>query len=118
MMNLFKQLFGSSVPSIDAAEAREKIDGKPAPLVLDVRQPGEYQSGHIAGAKLIPLGELPNRMAQLPKNRPIIAVCRSGSRSARATRMLTEAGYEAENLRGGMMSWEMAGFPVKKGNGK
>ena len=89
-----------------------------SPLVLDVRQPAEYKSGHIAGTKLIPLHELQDKITQLPKDRPIIAVCRSGSRSGRAARILTEAGYEVENLRGGMIAWEMAGFPVKKGSGK
>ena len=85
-MNLLKQLFGTDVPAISAAQAREMIDAKQAHLVLDVRQPHEYQSGHISGAKLIPLNELPNRMKQLPKDRPIIAVCHSGSRSVHADR--------------------------------
>jgi rhodanese-related sulfurtransferase len=117
-MNLLKQLFGTDVPAISAAQARNMIDTKQTHLVLDVRQPHEYQSGHISGAKLIPLNELANRMRQLPKDRPIIAVCRSGSRSVHATRMLTEAGYQVENLRGGMIAWQAAGFPTKKGNGK
>jgi rhodanese-related sulfurtransferase len=117
-MNLFKMLFGEPVPAISAAQAREKIDSKQSYFVLDVRQPQEYQSGHISGAKLIPLNELAHRMTQLPKNKPIIAVCRSGSRSVHATRMLAEAGYQVENLRGGMIAWQASGYPVRKGSGK
>lgn len=117
-MNLFKQLFGPSVPDISAAQAREKIDSKQTCLVLDVRQPHEFQSGHISGAKLIPLSELPGRMSQISKSQPIIVVCLSGSRSVHAARMLLNAGYDVENLRGGMMSWQASGFPVRKGSGK
>ncbi len=117
-MNLFKQLFGSPVPEISASEAKEKIGSKRSYLVLDVRQPNEYQSGHISGAKLVPLGELPNRMSQIARDKPIIVVCLSGSRSIHATRMLLDAGYEVENMRGGMISWQASGYPVRKGNGK
>ena len=117
-MNLLQKLFGSPVPTISAAEAQEKIGSKQPYLVLDVRQPHEYQSGHISGAKLIPLHELPDRMKQISKDRPIIAVCHSGSRSVHATRMLLDAGYEVENLGGGMIAWHASGFPTKKGNCK
>lgn len=117
-MNLLQQLFGSPVPTISAEQAREKIDSNQSHLVLDVRQPHEFQAGHISGAKLIPLGELQGRMKQLSKDRPIIAVCHSGSRSVHATRMLLDAGYDVENLRGGMIAWNASGFPTKKGNGK
>lgn len=116
-MNLLKQFFGNAPPRINAETAHEKLNRRSAPLVIDVRQPVEYQSGHIAGAKLIPLDDLPEKMGQLPKDRPIIAVCHSGRRSRRAAHILSRAGYEVENLGGGMIAWEMAGFPIKKGNG-
>lgn len=70
---------------------------------------------HINGAKLIPLGELRNRMKELPKDQEIICVCQSGSRSSSAARQLAEAGYQVINLNGGMSSWMRAGLPVKKG---
>jgi len=99
-------------------EAQEKIGSKQPYLVLDVRQPHEYQSGHISGTTLTPLNELPNRMKQISEDRPIIAVRHSGSHSVHATRMLLDAGYQVENLRGGMIAWHASGFPVKTGNGK
>jgi rhodanese-related sulfurtransferase len=83
--------------------------------VIDVRQPDEYQRGHIPGAKLIPLDALSRRMKELPPNREMICVCASGNRSGTATRMLVKAGFRAANLKGGMLSWRRASFPVKKG---
>jgi rhodanese-related sulfurtransferase len=85
-------------------------------LLIDVRQPEEYAAGHIHGAKLIPLGELSERARELPKDREIICVCRSGNRSGSATRMLASAGYQAINMTGGMIAWTRAGLPVKKGS--
>lgn len=114
-MNIFKSLFGSSTTNLTAADAKTRIDGDQPLFILDVRQPDEFRSGHIAGAKLIPLNELRNRMNELPKDVDILCVCRSGSRSGAATDQLNNAGYHALNLRSGMMSWQMAGFPVKKG---
>lgn len=117
-MSFFDKLFGGGVPAVDAAAAQAKLQAKPAPFLLDVRQPDEYSAGHIAGATLIPLGELNARLNKLPKDREIICVCRSGNRSSTATRQLTAAGYNAVNLRGGMNAWQHAGLPVKRGNGK
>jgi rhodanese-related sulfurtransferase len=114
-MNIFKSLFGSSATTINAAEAMARIDSAQPPVILDVRQPDEFRSGHIAGAKLIPLNELHKRLGELPKDAEILCVCRSGSRSGAATSQLNSAGYKALNLRGGMMGWQMAGLPVKKG---
>lgn len=115
-MNLFKSLFGSSgSTSLSAAEARMRIESDDPLMVLDVRQPEEFRSGHIAAAKLIPLNELQQRMSELPKDTEILCVCRSGSRSGTAVSKLNSAGYMAVNLRGGMVGWQMAGFPVKKG---
>lgn len=114
-MNLFSQLFGQSISQLDAAQVKESLGKKGAPYVLDVRQPEEYREGHIVGSKLIPLGELGHRFKELPQNREIVCVCRSGNRSSAATRQLLAAGYRAANLRGGMIAWNRAGLPVKKG---
>lgn len=118
-MNLLRTLFGETTgtSAIDAAEARDRLNqkGKEAPLVLDVRQPDEFRGGHIKGAKLIPLNELPKRLSELPQDREIICVCRSGARSGTATRQLISAGYQAVNLRGGMSAWQHAGYPTQKG---
>lgn len=79
-------------------------------FVLDVREPDEFEEGHIAGATLLPLGQLPRRMAEVPRNRPVVCVCAVGGRSARATDYLRQHGVQALNLRGGMRAWTMAGL--------
>lgn len=114
-MNILSQLFGSPLPALNAQELNEKLKGSKRPLVIDVRQPEEYRDGHIAGAKLIPLGELGPRMKELPKDREIVCVCASGSRSRSATKTLMDAGYGVSNMNGGMFAWQRAGLPVKKG---
>ncbi len=113
---MFSRLFGPAVPSLKATEVKAKIIQKPGPILLDVRRPDEYREGHISGAKLIPLPELNRRMKELPKNREIICVCRSGNRSLAATRQLLSAGYRAVNMKGGMIGWQRDGLPVKKGS--
>jgi len=84
-------------------------------LVLDVREPGEFtgELGHIRGAKLVPLGELRAKLGELPKDVPIVAVCRSGGRSAQACVILEGAGFpRVANLSGGMIGWRSLGFAV------
>ena len=114
-MNMLKSIFGGNANDLSAADAKSRIDSQSSILILDVRQPDEFRSGHIAGAKLIPLGELPSRMTELPKGQDILCVCRSGARSSTAVGQLVRAGYKAQNMRGGMMGWQSAGYPVKKG---
>ena len=116
MKNLLEMIFGKPVPTLSATELNEKLKNGKRPLVLDVRQPDEYRTGHIPGAKLIPLNKFSNRMKDLPQNRQIVCVCASGNRSGSATRILAKAGLNAVNMKGGMNSWRQAGFPVKKGD--
>ena len=83
--------------------------------VVDVREPEEFAHGlgHIQGALLLPLGQMEGRLAELPRDKPIVAVCRSGARSARAAVMLGKAGFgEVANLRGGMLRWRAEGGAV------
>jgi rhodanese-related sulfurtransferase len=115
-MDFLSKLFGPALPSISAQELSEKLKGSNRPLVVDVRQPEEYREAHIAGAKLIPLGELSARLKELPKDKEIVCVCASGSRSRSATQKLAGAGYNVINMNGGMFMWQRAGLPVKKGN--
>ncbi len=115
LMGFLSHLFGSALPALDARQAQARLHQKPAPFLLDVRQPEEYQAGHIEGARLIPLGELSPRLKELPPDAEILCVCRSGSRSARAAQLLSSRGYRALNLSGGMLAWTGAGFPVKQG---
>ncbi|SKA15719.1 Glyoxylase, beta-lactamase superfamily II [Enhydrobacter aerosaccus] len=86
--------------------------------VLDVREPDEFTGplGHIRGAMLVPLGELAQRAAELPRDKPIVAVCRAGSRSAHATAILQKAGFsDVANLPGGMLRWRGEGRSVEGG---
>jgi rhodanese-related sulfurtransferase len=73
--------------------------------------------GTRPNARHIPLGALPARLSELPTGRPVVAVCQSGLRSARAARVLARAGHEVYNLRGGMRAWAGAGLPVKASGG-
>ena len=104
-----------SVPEVDAAEGRRRVEG--GALLLDVREPDEWTAGHAPEARLIPLGQVQARLAELPKDRTIVAVCRSGGRSASVTEALTAWGYDAVNLAGGMRAWAAAGLPVVTDDG-
>jgi len=87
--------------------------------ILDVREPNEFAGplGHIRGATLIPLGELAGRAGELTHDKPIVAVCRAGSRSAQATVILRGAGFDdVANLAGGMLRWRAEGHPVVGGS--
>ena len=101
--------------ALSAVEAQERIKNEGKNLfLLDVRQPEEYKQGHIAGSKLIPLGELSNRLKEIPQDKEILCICRSGSRSSMAASQLAQAGYKVINLSGGIMAWSAAGLPMKK----
>lgn len=82
-------------------------------LLLDVRSPLEYErGGHIAGSRLLPLPTLAQRSGELPRDRTIVCICRSGSRSMVACEQLRQAGFDVVNLRGGILGWEGAGYPL------
>jgi len=86
--------------------------------IVDVREPGEFEGalGHIAGAKLVPLGSLVERVGELSKDKPIVVVCRSGARSAQATVLLRNKGLaRVANLSGGMLRWRAQRYPVDGG---
>ena len=86
--------------------------------IVDVREASEYSGplGHIKGATLIPLGELAARAGGLARERPIVAVCRSGARSAQACVILQRLGFgDVANLAGGMLRWRAEGFSVEGG---
>jgi glyoxylase-like metal-dependent hydrolase (beta-lactamase superfamily II)/rhodanese-related sulfurtransferase len=86
--------------------------------IVDVRQASEFDGpfGHIRDARLIPLGELAQRAGELTRDRPVVAVCRSGGRSAQAVVILQKAGFtQVANLAGGMLRWRANGYPVVGG---
>ena len=85
-------------------------------FVLDVREPDEWAAGHIQGATLIPLGQLASRTNEVPRDRAVVVVCRSGNRSAQGRDILQGAGLTAvTSMSGGMSAWATAGLPVVSG---
>lgn len=102
-----------TVPEIDVDELRTHHEaGAP---IIDVRQPDEYDEAHVPGAQLIPLGEVPERMDELPDAHPLYLICRSGARSGKAGEFLAAQGYDVVNVAGGTLAWIDAGFPVDTG---
>jgi sulfur-carrier protein adenylyltransferase/sulfurtransferase len=94
------------VPSITAPELKAKQDRGDQFVLLDVREPYEYDICKIPGSRLIPLGQLPSRMSELDSADEIVLQCKSGARSARALKLLQEAGFaKLSNLDGGIVAW-------------
>ncbi|HTC13448.1 MAG TPA: molybdopterin-synthase adenylyltransferase MoeB [Chthoniobacterales bacterium] len=94
------------VPTITATELKAKIDRKDQFVLVDVREPYEYDISRIPGSKLIPLGELPARLSELDSADDIVLHCKVGGRSAKALRILQEAGFrKLNNLQGGITAW-------------
>jgi sulfur-carrier protein adenylyltransferase/sulfurtransferase len=93
------------VPEISVQKLKERLDNGEGLSVLDVREPHEYEVANI-GARLIPLNELPERLAELDKDAPLAVHCKTGARSARAVRLLQDAGFQsAFNVEGGITAW-------------
>jgi len=85
-----------------------------APLLLDVRTPEEFASGHVPGARNIPIQVLGQRLSEVPRDRAVIVYCESGRRSARAIDLLKEGGYtRVTEMEGSMAAWRDAGYPVE-----
>ena len=80
--------------------------------LVDVREAAELVEVRVAGATHIPLAQLPRRLGELDGRRPVAFLCRSGSRSAIATRAAAKAGLDAANVRGGVAAWARAGLPL------
>ena len=119
-MSLLSRLFGagessssSSPQAIDVHEAsRRQAAGA---LLVDVREQSEWQQGHAPDATLIPLGSLGTRLSEIPREREVLLICRSGNRSGTAQRQLLQLGYEqVYNVSGGMNAWAGAGLPVQR----
>jgi rhodanese-related sulfurtransferase len=99
------------LPSVTATDL-------PADVVLvDVREPDEWTAGHAPDAVHIPLGQLVDRVAELPEGADLVMVCHGGGRSSRATAWLNQQGVAARNLTGGMVAYAAAGRPLVSENG-
>jgi adenylyltransferase/sulfurtransferase len=102
------QTMGAAVNDweITPVELKKRLDAGETPFILDVREPNEYQINRIEGATLIPLGELPRRYQELPRDREIVAQCKMGGRSAKAQDFLKSVGFtNVKNLKGGILEW-------------
>ncbi len=103
-------------PKVGPAQARDlQAEGA---ILLDVREDAEWQAGHAPKARHIPLSRLAARIRDLPPNRTVITVCRSGARSTRAASLLARDGRDVVNLAGGMHAWARAGLPVVASGGR
>jgi sulfur-carrier protein adenylyltransferase/sulfurtransferase len=90
----------------DVVELKRKMDAKEDFFLLDVREPNEYQIGKIPGSTLIPLGEVPRRYQEIPRDKEIIVHCKMGGRSAKAAEFLRQQGFKnVKNLKGGILDW-------------
>jgi rhodanese-related sulfurtransferase len=110
-----RQAANSPIRQITATELNDELQNGNAPILVDVRTPNEYQNdGHIAGSRLLPLNVFMQRIKELPQDKPIVCVCRSGNRSQAAAEQLLTQGFEdVANLSGGMFGWRRAGLPIE-----
>jgi rhodanese-related sulfurtransferase len=110
------------IPSISprdaaaAAGASAPGDAATRPLIVDVREPNEFAEERIEGSVLIPLSQFADRHGELPKDRPLVMQCHSGSRSSSATMFLLQRGWtDVRNLDGGIAAWMRDGLPIRTG---
>lgn len=99
---------------MDPMDVQDELDEF---FLLDVREDVEWQAGHIEEAVHIPMGHLNDRIEEIPRDRTIVCVCRSGQRSRAVTDALNRAGYTAHNLEGGMHAWQQAGLDFVASDG-
>jgi sulfur-carrier protein adenylyltransferase/sulfurtransferase len=100
-----KEKPANMIPEITVEELKAKLDKKEKFVLLDVREPHEYEIAKIPGSKLIPLGELDKRVGELDKSAKLVVHCKMGGRSARAVSFLRAQGYDATNVAGGIHDW-------------
>jgi rhodanese-related sulfurtransferase len=103
------------VSDVDPAEADRLVTA--GALLLDVREDDEWTAGHALSAVHLPMGEVVDRIAEVPSDRIIVCMCRVGGRSGSVALHLAGIGYDVRNVAGGMQAWEAAGFPVVDGSG-
>jgi rhodanese-related sulfurtransferase len=108
---------GPALPSIDVREADRRLREDPdRPLLIDVREPGEFAAVRAPGAVSVPTSTFQLRVDELPTDRPLLIVCHVGARSAAVTGFMLRSGRtNVINVAGGMDAWERAGLPVVHG---
>lgn len=110
-MSLFRR-----IPTVTVTDLAATMAAQPGTVVVDVREPHEYATGHVPGALSMPLGTVPVRHHELPRGRTVHLICQAGGRSAQAARWLSKQGYEVANVTGGTGGWIGSGHPVRTGN--
>lgn len=98
--------------TVSPAKAREAQDL--GAMLIDVRESSEYRSGHAPGARHISVQLIERRLSEIPKERQIVVMCQSGTRSQRAAEILSRNGYQVLNVSGGIIGWQRAGLKVVK----
>ena len=108
-----------NLPTVDVREAKRRLDeAQPGaePILLDVREPNEVVAQRVTGAALLPISRFALGFRELPKDRPILVLCRSGGRSSMATDFLIQQGWpDVSNVAGGILAWAAAGLPTTSG---
>lgn len=103
-----------SIQEITVHELADRLrDGA---QLIDVREAHEYVEGHAPSARLIPLGEVPARLAEFPTDGEVLIICKSGGRSMRACEFVSDHGVQAVNIGGGTTAWIQAGFEIVTGD--
>jgi rhodanese-related sulfurtransferase len=102
---------------LSSAEAKALLAKNKLVVLVDVRTPEEYLQAHLAGALLIPLGELKKRVQEIPRDRPLLVYCAVGARSVSAAGFLASRGYrEVYHMSDGLVGWYKNGFPIERGS--
>jgi rhodanese-related sulfurtransferase len=106
-----------ALPTIDVTEAERRLrEGPGRPVLLDVREPAEFETVRAPGAFLVPMSAFQTRIGEIPADRPVMVVCHLGGRSAAVAGFLIRSGRsDVVNVAGGMDAWERAGLPVSHG---
>jgi rhodanese-related sulfurtransferase len=107
---------GQAAPAaVNLAQLPNALRDNPDVVLIDVREQEEYDAGHIPGVKLIPLGQLQQRLAEIPTDKTVVVTCRSGNRSGQGAVLLRQSGFSrVHNMDGGILAWEAAGLPVER----
>jgi phage shock protein E len=114
-MSFLSRLFGGGSPSIQPADYKTRyMDPKLPHTLIDVRTADEFKGGHIPGSINIAVNDLNAKLNKIPKDKPVIVYCQSGSRSSQAARTLLAAGYTEVYDMGGIGGWQRQGLPVKR----
>ncbi len=106
---------GTGIRVVSPPAAQELLAAEPAPVLIDVRTPGEFAEGHLAGAVLVDFNapDFRDRIAEYPRDARYVIYCRSGNRSEGARRIMAELGFtDVTDIGGGILAWAQAGLPI------